>query len=84
MHYESQLPGRHDSRLEDGAQGTAKHTWFVTIDDLIAGLRAVHSLKNRSYNLAVFNCTDAALMVVNACGIGTNWSAMGLTYKSPL
>jgi hypothetical protein len=82
--YEGDLTSRHDSRVESGAPGTAKHTWFVPIDDLIAGLTAIKSLKNRSYDLATFNCTDAALFVVNACGIATNWEEMGLVYASPL
>jgi len=82
--YESDLTSGHVSRVESGAPGTAKHTWFVTIDDLIAGLNAIKSLENRSYNLATFNCADAALFVVNACGVVTNWGEMGLLYSSPL
>ena len=84
LRYERTVPGRHDLRVESGAPGTAKHTWFVTIDDLIAGLNAIKSIENHSYNLPTFNCTDAALFVVNACGVVTNWGEMGLLYSSPL
>ena len=50
--------------------GTVLHAWHISFEGCLNGLERVYSIANDKprYDLACFNCTDAAVSVGHACG----------------
>ena len=60
----------HYNNLLAKKTGTALHVWHISFDGCLSGLESTHLIQNNKpkYDLACFNCTDAAVSVGRACG----------------